>query len=77
MVTVPQRVGKGALHDAAIVQLLSLNDPSLLDGSLEPSTTFDCSTNPADELEDGERRRLLAAAIDALPENERVILLLY
>ena len=63
------------LRDAAIVPLLSLDDPSRIDGSLECAATSDHSINPADKLEKSEISRLLVAAIEALPENERVILL--
>jgi RNA polymerase sigma factor for flagellar operon FliA len=65
------------LRDAAMIQLLSFDDPGRVDGGLEYDTTFDDSTNPVATLERSELCRLAAAAIDALPENERVILLLY
>jgi RNA polymerase sigma factor for flagellar operon FliA len=65
------------LKDAAMIPLASLDDPGRGDGEIQSDTTFDDSTNPARKLEESEQRRLVAAAIDALPENERVILLLY
>jgi Sigma-70, region 4 len=65
------------LRDAAMIQLVSLDDPGRVDGGLEYDTTLDDSTNPVATLERSDLCRLTAAAIDALPENERVILLLY
>jgi RNA polymerase sigma factor for flagellar operon FliA len=65
------------LRDAAMIPLASLDDPDHIDWESQSNTPFDDSTNPARKLEESEQRRLVAAAIDALPENERVILLLY
>jgi RNA polymerase sigma factor for flagellar operon FliA len=59
------------LKDAAMMPLASLDDPARGDGEIQSDTT------PASELEKSDQRRLVAAAIDALPENERVILLLH
>ena len=60
-----------------MMPLASLDDPARGDGEIQSDTTFDDSANPASELEKSDQRRLVAAAIDALPENERVILLLH
>jgi RNA polymerase sigma factor for flagellar operon FliA len=65
------------IKDAAAIPLLSLDDPGLVDGRVEYDTSFDDSANPASKLEKSDLRREMAAALDALPENERVILLLY
>jgi len=57
------------LRDAAMISLLSLDDPESAERELR--NDIDDSTNPANKLEVGERRRMVAAAIDALPEKER------
>ena len=65
------------LKDATVIPLLSIDDPGLVNGELEYRTAFDDRANPASKLEKIDLRRVVTAAIAALPENERLILLLY
>jgi RNA polymerase sigma factor for flagellar operon FliA len=64
------------IQDSAVSQVLRLDaqDPDDAPNSNEP---VDHRADPADVFEFQESRRAVAAAIDALPEREREILLLY
>jgi RNA polymerase sigma factor for flagellar operon FliA len=65
------------VQDAAMAQVLSLDAPGSADFAPLIDSAVDDRAGPADELEQEDLRRAVAAAIDALPEKERVILLLY
>jgi len=66
-----------ALQASEMQRLVSLDDPSTADDGPIHSTVVDERLGPAGELELEDLRRTLAAALDALPETERVILTLY
>ena len=67
----------GTLKHAAMSRLVSLDEIDAADGTPLHEKMIGDSGDPADALEQEGFHRLVAAALDALPENERVVLLLY
>ncbi len=65
------------LQDSETSKLLSLDDSGSPNTPRVSDKVIDTSRNPADEVEREELRHAVAAAIDTLPDNERLILLLY
>lgn len=65
------------LQHAARSRFVSLDDLDSADGRPLLDKAIGSSADPAHELEQENLRLKIAAAIDALPENERVIVLLY
>ena len=65
------------LEDAGASKLLSLDRLGTSDVERARDELVDDHAGPAEELEQEQRRRAISAAMDSLPENERVILLLY
>lgn len=65
------------LDDAGASKLLSLDRMVPSEAGCARDELVDDHAGPAEELEQEQRRRAVSAAMDSLPENERVILLLY
>jgi RNA polymerase sigma factor for flagellar operon FliA len=66
-----------AVQDSAACRLTSLDDPSTTDTGSIHDTAADNEPGPADALEREDLRGILAAALGALPETERLVLSLY
>jgi RNA polymerase sigma factor FliA len=64
-------------RDAETSRVLSLDDSASDHTTHVSDKVIDTSRNPADEVEQEQLRHVVAAAVDALPDNDRLILLLY
>lgn len=65
------------LEEASASKLLSLDQQSPSDVGCAWDQLVDDHADPAEQMEQEERRRALLAAMDSLPENERLVLLLH
>ena len=65
------------LQHAVMSRLVSLDEKDSADGRALHDKLIGGSADPADEMEQDSFRHVVAAAIDALPEQERLIVLLY
>ena len=65
------------LRDAADSKLLSVDHLDAGDIGIKAATAADDSANPAEGLEHEDLQRAVATAIESLPENEKLVLLLY
>ncbi|MCF6219054.1 MAG: RNA polymerase sigma factor FliA [Gammaproteobacteria bacterium] len=65
------------LQDASTSKIFSLDELALDDGAINGSASSSASAGPLEQLQSEDIKRLLADAIDALPEREKLVITLY
>jgi len=65
------------LQDSSTSKIFSLDDLELDDGAVASSITNSSSPTPLENLQSDDLKRVLAEAIDSLPEREKLVIVLY
>ncbi len=65
------------LQDASTSKIFSLDELELDDGAISRSASSNTRTEPLEQLQSEDVKRLLANAIDTLPEREKLVITLY
>lgn len=65
------------LQDTSTSKIFSLDDLELDDGAIEGSSTGHSGAGPFDQLQSDDMKRIVAEAIESLPEREKLVIVLY
>ena len=65
------------LQDSSTSKIFSLDDLEIDDGAIDGSITNSSSQTPLEQLQSEDLKRVLATAIDTLPEREKLVIVLY
>ena len=65
------------LQDSSTSKVFSLDDLELDNGAIDGSATNSSSSTPLEQLQSDDIKRILANAIDTLPEREKLVIVLY
>lgn len=65
------------LQDASTSKIFSLDDLELDDGAIDGKVSGSSSAGPLEQLQSEDLKRLMAEAIEKLPEREKLVIVLY